>query len=337
MENVLIIGDMIEKRIGRGEDSDPILLSQNDSLCVGVLDGMGGAGSIECDSDYTKDGNRKTQAYVGSRIIRKAILDTIISKPDMIEDLNFKERLKNIILERYSLEKEKFPRNFKTSLKSSLIKEYPTTLALVTVIKGEKEYLIDSYWSGDSRNYYWHPNGFYQISKDDLKGDLDPLENIREDAIMSNSLQANGIFEIHHKRISSIPLSNKFIVISATDGCFGYYPSPMDFERILQTTLMRASSIEEWKKILISEIESVTGDDFSFGIALIGFTDFNDVKKNFEFKKENKYFISRNNLEREKKKYEKVIRRLENRVEHNLIQNWTEYKADYLKYMDNYE
>lgn len=337
MQHFRILGDMREKRIGRGEDSDPILFSNEVIAVIGVLDGMGGAGSTECKSDYDKDGHRMTKAYVASRIIRMAILEAISQNPEMIIQSDFEDKLKTTISQRYALEKEKYPLTTKISLRSSLIKDYPTTLAMVTVSKVESHFTINSYWAGDSRNYLWTQDGLYQISKDDLKGDIDPLENIREDAPVSNCLHADGAFIIHHKPISEIPLTKKFIVISATDGCFGYYPSPMDFERILQSTLQRACTIEEWKKKLISEIESVSGDDFSFGIALIGFNDFNEVKKQFCNTNENLYFKSRDNLDKVKIKFEQQKRRLEKKVEQNLNQAWADYKINYLKYIDNNE
>ena len=61
---------MKPKKIGLGEDSEPIFLNRDFFVAVGVLDGMGGAGGAECISDF---GDSHTKAYVASRIIKEAI------------------------------------------------------------------------------------------------------------------------------------------------------------------------------------------------------------------------------------------------------------------------
>lgn len=188
--------------------------------------------------------------------------------------------MKIIIEERFLEETRKYPPKSKGGLRSSLIKEYPATLALICISESKTGYVIDSFWAGDSRNYLWNSNGLFQISKDDLKGELDPLQNIREDAPMSNCLSADARFVINHKRIDEFPLEDKFIVLSATDGCFGYYPSPMDFEKVLSDALKGAESKEDWERRLSQAFAYVTGDDFSFSVAAFGYKDFKELKKN---------------------------------------------------------
>ena len=331
---------MREKRIGRGEDSDPILFQSKsgDFVAVGVFDGMGGAGSVECLSDFSEEDNHKTKAYVASRIIRNAINNLLHSTANNeIRDLRIK--LKDAILARYAEEKEKYPSKSKISLRSSLIKDYPTTLALSTVQIVEDKFLINSYWAGDSRNYLWTKDGFFQISKDDLKGDLDPLDNLAEDAPMSNCLHADGSFKIQQISIDTLPSTEKIIMISATDGCFSYFPSPMDFERVLNSTLLSSQSLEEWERKLVEEFEAVTADDFSFGIATIGFKDFKDIKRSIaQLNKSSKvYFNKRKTWEWEIKKAERKVANLHKRIGQELLTSWSKYKTDYLKYLETDE
>lgn len=83
---------MQEKKQGLGEDSDPILLTLDGVTVVGVLDGMGGAGGAECDSDF----GVHTKAYVASRIIQKSIVDFIRQNPETILQDEFENQLKII-------------------------------------------------------------------------------------------------------------------------------------------------------------------------------------------------------------------------------------------------
>lgn len=338
MEKVLLISNMQEKKEGRGEDSNPILFSNNDSIFLGVFDGMGGAGGAECVSDFSHDGLHMTKAYVGSRIVKEAIEKSIHENPGILFSTNLDSILTNIIKERYAKEKEKYPPKSKGGLRSALIKEYPTTLAISCITRTTGHYSIDSFWAGDSRNYIWNQNGLFQISVDDLKGNLDPMQNLHEDAPMSNCIQADGTFKINHKNIL-VSNKDKFIVISATDGCFGYYPSPMDFEKALLDSLNNASSIEEFEKNLTTAFAFVTADDFSFSIAAVGFKNFNELKSclGSPTKLVKEYFNKRRYFEQEVRKTEEKIAKLRDRVDSYLISLWPEYKRNYLKYMDSDE
>lgn len=329
---------MQEKKIGRGEDSDPILFSDSNIIVCGVFDGMGGAGATEYPSDFSHDGMDMTKAYIGSRIVRNAIENLIKSNTAIVLEGNFASVLKETILARYNEEKEKFPPKSKGGLRSALIKEYPTTLALACVNKSEDIYVIDSYWAGDSRNYLWTTEGLFQISIDDLKGELDPLENLHEDAPMSNCIHADGPFAINHKRIK-LKGSEKFVIISATDGCFGYYPSPMDFERSLTKSLKRSNTIEEWKPNMEKEFSYVTADDFSFSMAGIGFKDFKELQKSLS--KPNKlvkpFSKKRESVEKEVTTAEDKLYRLHRTLENQVLEFWPKYRKSYLKYMNDDE
>lgn len=320
MDKVLLIANMREKKEGHGEDSDPILFSNNDSIFLGVFDGMGGAGGAECESDFSHDGIHMTKAYVGSRIVKEAIEKSVRENPGILFDPNLEIILSNIIKVRYAEEKEKFPPKSKGGLRSALIKEYPTTLAISCITHTPEKFSIDSFWAGDSRNYIWNQDGLFQISVDDLKGNLDPMQNLHEDAPMSNCIQANGPFKINHKNIL-VNHKDKFVVISATDGCFGYYPSPMDFEKALLDSLINASSLEEFEKNLTTAFTFVTADDFSFSIAAVGFKNFNDLKSclGSPTKLVQKYFNKRRYFEHEVRKTNERIAKLRKGVDSCLI------------------
>lgn len=338
MDKVFPIFNMQEKKEGWGEDSNPILYTNNDTVLTGVFDGMGGAGGAECESDFSHDGIHMTKAYVGSRIVRDAIEKAIQENPTLLFFQHLSEELESIIACRYTEEKKKYPAKSKAGLRSSLIKEYPTTLAMTCVNQTAKGYEIKSLWAGDSRNYLWKKEGLFQISIDDLKGNLDPMQNLREDAPMSNCIQADAPFRINYRDII-LEAKEKFIVISATDGCFGYYPSPMDFEKVLAETLEMSNSIQDFKECLTSKFAVVTADDFSFAIAAIGFKDFTDMKKSLSpsNRKVKEYFNKRNYYEGKLKKFEEKIEHLKKGVNQEMMALWPEYKDSYLKFMESYE
>lgn len=330
---------MKPKKIGLGEDSEPIFLNRDIFVAVGVLDGMGGAGGAECVSDF---GDSHTKAYVASRIIKAALERALCQLSTLPEVPDFITFLEKVIANRYEEERLKYPPKSKGGLRSTLIKEYPTTLAMIIVSINDDKYIIDSIWAGDSRNYIWNMNGLFQISKDDLKGNLDPLQNLREDAPMSNCLRADAPIRLNHKRIS-VPIEEKFMVISATDGCFGYYPSPMDFEKILLESLRNAESIEEWKIRLSNAFEFVTADDFSYSIATFNFIRFKDLsklaKKSLKGSLQ-KYFLKRKEYEnavRKKQQLEKLISDYEGELFSQINQIWPFYKQSYLKFISTDE
>lgn len=341
MDRAFLLSNMQEKKVGRGEDSDPILFSNNDSLFIGVFDGMGGAGGTECISDFSHDGVDMTKAYVGSRIVKDAIEKSVRENPDILFASDLSDRLIDIIKTRYAEEQEKYPTKSKGVLRSALIKEYPTTLAISCITRQSDEYIVDSYWAGDSRNYVWTPNGLFQISIDDLKGNLDPLQNLYEDAPMSNCVQADAPFMINHKRIY-LEKTRQFIILSATDGCFGYYPSPMDFEKALVNSLHKSNSLEEWNANLTKCFEFVSADDFSYSIGIIGFSNFKECKK--AFKKSipliRSYCEHRRSFEglvRSRSELDKKISIAESILKEEIESLWPQYRRSYLKYMESDE
>lgn len=342
MRAVHLLGTMREKRIGRGEDSDPILTTSSEDerlIAIGVLDGLGGSGSSECESNFSTDRENKTKAYVASRIIKEAIENLLTDSFNIILRDDFSITLKERIKSRLSGEIKKYPPKSRSILRSALIKDYPTTLALTTIHSLENNYCINSYWAGDSRNYLWTKDGFFQISKDDLKGNPDPLENLKNDAPMSNCIHADGDFEIHNLRINSIPLNENIIILSATDGCFGYYPTPMDFEKVLRDTMKSSKSFEEWESKLVEAFEEVTGDDFSFAIATIGSENFRVLKKTFSkgIDLSQRYFWLIKKIDKVLQTYRNLIHNYRRKIQKEVAFIWPKYKKNYLKYLDSNE
>lgn len=325
--NHISISIYTEKKVEHGEDAPPLLVEKESSFAVGVFDGMGGAGAANCDSAY---GENFSKAYVASRIVKETV------QAFLIENLGLKtfsaEKLKNTILERLNKEQELFPPRNKSILRSKLVREYPTTLAIVTLQENEKTYQVDSYWAGDSHCYLWTKDGFFQISKDDLEENNDPMENLHNDSPISNCICADRDFTIHHNPIQIE--KEPTIILCATDGCFGYYQTPMHFEYVLKSCLQKAKNKKEWEQLVTDEVLKVTGDDCSLSLIARGYSSFEELKKSMKFshvigfpqlvEQEQTIAWAEQELAKEKEIYEQ-----------NKTTGWNSYKQKYMKYINN--
>lgn len=314
---------MIEKREGHGEDSNPFSIVKDDFCAVGVFDGMGGSGAAICKSEF---GDNHTKAYVASRIILEAINNYMENTKD-VRSIN-SDGIRFTARGRLEQEKSNYPTKA-SGLRSKLVRDYPTTLAITTALKNDDgTHAVNSYWAGDSRNYLWTPEGFYQISKDDLDTELDPLENLRNDGALSNCICADREFFINNK---TIQVAGKFVIISATDGCFNYLASPMHFQEVLLTGLKLSETVEKWENFCKAEFSAVTGDDVSISLLAVGFDSFADLKDTFM----QSTIAGIEKIKSAQDEIKHLTSEIESAKESlaSLIQSeWDVYKLSYLKY-----
>lgn len=160
-------------------------------------------------------------------------------------------------------------------LLGSLKKEFPSTMVLFTVPKEETH--AEFFWCGDSRGYVLDAEGLHQVTTDDVAV-TDAMENLREDAPMTNVANASVPFVVHRK---STELNAASLLIAATDGCFGYLTSPMEFEKLLLRTMAVSEDMEQWRTELEKEIGKVAGDDFTLAIWNGMFGSFQEMKDSF--------------------------------------------------------
>jgi len=323
-ERFFSISFYTEKVEGHGEDAPPLLINNEKLHIVGVFDGMGGAGAATCESSF---GEGYTKAYVASRIIRDTLETFFVSKTGQKIVV---DELKNAIIERLKIEQENYPPKTKSLLRSKLVRDYPTTMAVISLQGDENQWIIDSYWAGDSHNYLWTKDGFFQISKDDLEEANDPMENLHNDSPISNCICSDRNFQINHKMISI--KKQPVIILSASDGCFGYYSTPMHFENMLKECLKKSKDEKDWQEKVIQRIQVVTGDDTSMSLIAFGFDSFNKLKSISE--------VPTKGL-REILKHEKKIKNLEkdlaNKKElfnNSIKSGWESYKEGYMKYLN---
>lgn len=262
-------GFNLGKLPGQGEDADPIVRDGRELGLVAVFDGMGGAGGTVYE---TPDGPR-TGAYLASRVARDVVerrmLELLdpewnLDGPAVAEDLHASVR--TVLIER--LAALKAPRS---GLRSKLLRALPTTMALVALQRREpsgQDWALHVLWSGDSRAYVFRPaTGAHQLTVDDIRDHGDAMANLREDSVVSNAMSADTDFVVHHRRID---LTAPFVVVAATDGCFGYVRSPMHFERMVLATLQESGSTASWSAALQRQIAAITGDDAAMAVLGVG-------------------------------------------------------------------
>lgn len=252
----------------QGEDSDPILRDGPDLGLVAVFDGMGGAGGTVYE---TPDGPR-TGAYLASRIARDVVERRML---DLLEpDWNLPGRataedLRRSVKEALvaHLAQLNAPRS---GLRSRLLRALPTTMALVALQRTQRDGALWSchvFWAGDSRAYVFEPAGARQLSTDDIRDAGDAMANLRQDSVVSNAMSADTDFVVNHRKVE---LRAPFLIVCATDGCFGYVPSPMHFEDMVLRHLVAQRNPGAWSQALQREISVVTGDDAAMATLGVG-------------------------------------------------------------------
>lgn len=313
-----------EKRHLLGEDADPLSETIDNNIgFIGVFDGMGGSGATE----YTlPDGTKQTGAYIASRLVCRSLQEFIGKNPQ--HDIE-STQLQHYIKEQF--DKYVVENNIKPSgLRSPIIRILPTTLSVIGYKQENHNIDIYSYWCGDSRNYILTQKGLMQISTDDLKSQQDPLENLRNDDALSNCICQDRAFTINrlHIEYQHLPI----ILLSATDGCFGYLPSPMHFENLLLGTLMQSNDIECWRNNIIETLKPISGDDFSMSVVMLGLT-FEDWKKCLKSRWQDvqkKYIQPLEQKQKEIDRAQQKARDMLQSLYDMTTQLWNDYKTNYL-------
>lgn len=303
------------KKEGMGEDyfsySYPKEF-QNNNAFIAVFDGCGGIGAKRFEID--------TEIYTGAYLASRACAYKTLEYYKKNGSFNF-DKMDSVNLEiEYVQALNEISSKCSTrgsELKGRLAsKNFPTTASIISV-KYENGMLYSEFlWAGDSRGYILDSEGLKQITIDDLDDEQDAMSNILNDASLSNLINSDEEFKIHTILKSH---DRPVLFISATDGCFGYFTTPMHFEYVILHSICESDSINEFERNLSGIIREFTADDFTFGIIAAGFESFNSMKSYFK--------------DREKYIYKNYIKVLEetntNEVREKL---WDEYKKSY--YLD---
>ena len=317
----------------QGEDSDPILRDGPDLGLVAVFDGMGGAGGTV----YETPEGRRTGAYLASRLARDVVERRML---DLLEpDWNLNGRAAASDLHRSvqqalreRLEDLHAP---PSGLRSRLLRALPTTMALVALQRtqpGGPAWGCHVLWAGDSRAYVFEPAGARQLTTDDLRDPGDALANLRHDSVVSNAMSADTDFHVNYRKVE---LRAPFLVVCATDGCFGYVRTPMHFEHMVLSQLENARSTEAWSSSLQAEIAAVTGDDAAMSVLGVG-AGFKEFQKLFQPRATElaRDFVGPlDELSNAITRAEQELEALRSRQLGETAERWSRYKPDYEHYL----
>jgi serine/threonine protein phosphatase PrpC len=317
----------------QGEDSDPILRDGPDLGLLGVFDGMGGAGGTV----YETPEGRRTGAYLASRIARDVVEQRMLDLLEPDWHLNGKAAARNLqhsvqqALKQRLQELNPAP----SSLRSRLIRALPTTMALVALQRtqpGGPTWAGHVFWAGDSRAYVFESRGASQLTTDDLRDAGDALVNLRRDSVVSNALSADTEFHINYRRVE---LRAPFLVVCATDGCFGYVRTPMHFEYLVLSHLLEARNTEAWSSALQAQIAAVTGDDAAMSTLGVG-ADIKEFQRLFAPRVgelASDFIEPLDELSDAVTRAEQELRALQSRQLDEMTERWNRYKSEYERYL----
>lgn len=259
----------VDARAGLGEDSWCHAFSEHAGL-IAAFDGCGGSGARK-HALYSGH----SEAFMASRLCAGAFYDGFcdsVTGEAPAEATALLRRCAQYC--RDSLAAYRPAAGSASRLKSSMITTLPTTAAAAVILPEDSALAVTVAWAGDSRVYALMPQGLMQLTLDDSE-DPDPFET---DAMMTNTLNADQTPRIHKKTIR-LPLPA--ILLAATDGCFAYFTTPMEFEGALLSTLADAATPNDWEQALHAQIGHVAGDDYTLVLAAFGFRDFARLRQAF--------------------------------------------------------
>ncbi len=324
-----------EKTTGHGEDAYPILEVRGGAGLLAVFDGMGGSGAA---TYLDTEGQPRTGAYLGSRLACEVVKNFWARNSFSQEEaISFVDRLKDDLTNSIQATVNRYQAP-KSQLKSSLVRRLPTTLAAIIYNSQENAtatgdyYYVLSTWAGDSRCYMLTPDaGLQQLSNDDLMESVDAFANLTADFPLSNCVNADQPVSLNRSsRITAGPL----LLITATDGCFHYVPTPMHFEYLVLKSLLEASDEGQWRENLSQKISEITGDDASMALIGLGWSQFTALREAFQERLETMEGQYINPLDEAREKATRSRAELEaaERRSHNLqLSLWAEYKRSYEK------
>lgn len=291
-----------------GEDSFFFALDNRMAIAA-VCDGCGGSGARRYPAFQGKTG-----AYLASRIVTGTLKNAFVAGEFQAPPEKTAGLLHETIMA--NLQRAKDLGGSVGNLKGSLAKEFPSTLAALTSSRGAGGTVKTScYWAGDSRCYLLTPAGLMQLTEDDVDFP-DAMDNLMADGTMNNVISLSRPFAVHTK---SLTVSLPAILFAATDGCFAYYQTPMEFEYLLLHSLGRAENPEGWENAIRKALREVAGDDFTLTGFALGFKSFDRMKNSFKG--------------REAEVSEQYIRKLEGLTRDEMMILWKQYRETYSRYL----
>lgn len=265
----------LEAKPGLGEDSF-VAVERNNDIVIGVFDGCGGIGSKRYRQMQDLSG-----AYIASRLaalITREWLTEQTPESDMGERFDLSRYCAYLLSDAQEFY-QRYLSDGDSLISGSMVQRLPTTMCLARLSQPDAGYVsCQMLWAGDSRIYILTPDGLRLYTSDDLEMKQDPFDNLYRDSPLSNYLSLSRAFEIHERTVS---MQTPCIVLAATDGCFGYLPTPMHFEHMLLSTLCSSGSLAQWQEALTRGLGMAKSDDSTLAAAVVGFNTYEHMRRAF--------------------------------------------------------
>lgn len=282
---------------------------------LGVFDGCGGAGAQKHEF-YSG----KTEAYIASRLCAGSFYDSFrtifpcnLTPEQITHEILAPNAVQTLVAYKPPTDKTGF------RITGSMVRTLPTTAAVALIQRADNdELLVSAIWAGDSRVFILDAQGLAQLTIDDTSVP-DPMENIYEDGVLKNVFCTDRNVRIHCKTIRVKP---PFVVLSATDGCFGYVSTPMEFEGILVDTLLNSNAPAEWESRLAEMIGASAGDDHTLCLASFGYNSFTTLQESLS--KRYAHIL---------KEYLIPVSKLPLDDRQSRYKLWDQYQTDYMRYL----
>lgn len=257
----------------RGEDSfcysfDP----QNQRGLIAALDGCGGSGARRRLMPGREDSI--TDAYIASRTAAFALYRWYEEQLHGHKEVPLHDAIEDALHEA----EKAYPPASSLILGGSMMRTLPTTLSAAIVQEQADDAHLRIVWAGDSRCFQLTPDGLVQLTRDDLVGGADAMENIFYDSPMSNVVCADRPFTLNERRLH---INRPYLLLTATDGFYGAFPSPMDFEHFLLRTLCKADTPGMWRDNMRAELDPIAIDDDQAVILGSGWESFAVMRDSF--------------------------------------------------------
>lgn len=267
---------------GKGEDAYVYSFEDVNAVpygMIGVLDGCGGLGARQYPSCEGHTG-----AYIAARVAAAACHEWFRESMPNGQEGMYRDEAKSAasLKERVDGDLEQawaYLGGEKAKIRGDMIRVLPTTASLAVVDYTDPGSMNCLFlWAGDSRGYVLQADGLKQCTRDDLRAYSDAFENLYADSPLSNMIHAEKDYRINTARVAC---RKPTIVITATDGVFGYLPSPMHLEYLLLDTMLRAEDPEQWQKLLAEQLGKTAADDCTLMLSALGWKSFADMQESF--------------------------------------------------------
>lgn len=297
-----------------GEDSWTHVFCKNYGI-IAVFDGCGGSGA-RSHSEYSG----YSEAFMASRLCAGSVYSCVQSKtkdfsetePDIIVHQILEPAIEDVLRANKIAEK-----SGGVSIKG--MRTLPSTMAAALIHAKGNSIAVSPIWAGDSRVYVLDASGLSQLSVDD-SNQPDPMEGLYDDGILTNVLCADSSVRLN---CCTHYIKPPFLAIAATDGCFGYVSTPMEFEGMILHTLLESNNVAQWEDNLQKLIASFAGDDHTLCMASFGFGSFENMQSSLSKRYSN---LHRTYLEKvwSAPWEDRDLRR----------ELWASYRNNYMKYIE---